>query len=100
MISRSNFTMKNSLTFIFCCLGKYDDVIYDDLKNKSPYYCDHTAYMFAVVLLLIAWIVIALITVVIIGLCCTNGCYFLMFCLFYSDDDNDSYWDQKCSLCK
>ena len=90
------FTMKNSLTFIFCFLGKYSDVIYDDLKNNSSYYCDPTAYMHAFVLLLFAWIVIAFITLAIIGLCCFKG--LCCFCLFYSDD-NDSLWDQKCPLC-
>ena len=59
---------------LFLLLGKYNDVIYDDLIYKSPNYCNHTAYMFAFVLLIIQWVVIAVNTSGIFCFTCCSVC--------------------------
>merc|ERR1712223_528193 len=57
--------------------GKYNDVIYGDFIYKSPIspiYCNRTAYMFAFVLLIIQWVLLAVITLGIIAYPCFICC--------------------------
>jgi len=56
--------------------GKYNDVIYEDFISMSSNYCDHTAYMFAFVLLLIQWVVVPIMIVI----CCCCACFTACCC--------------------